>query len=201
MRSGASCAAQFRETRFGVSGSNHDTMNEPQLNAPSSTKRAPIPSGVEGRGRTEPSIRRRALGKRPPDRRRPSLFRGETLGALRRDLGVTPSELAGLRNEVLAGMQNNHQMRGPDHRNRCIHDPKTGFSDQAAQIAPPEDDRDPEDWTPPAAAEAEAVSLTMSPSASPPSSAMSTAASLPSVASETRAVSWHSVEPDIRLPA
>ena len=62
------------------------------------------------------------------------LFRGETLDALSRELGVTPGKLAEWRDEALAGMQAGLQSREPDHRDGFIHDLKAKVGDQAMQI-------------------------------------------------------------------
>jgi hypothetical protein len=62
------------------------------------------------------------------------IFRGETLDALSRELGVTPGALAQGRDEALAAMQAGLQSREPDHRDGFIHDLKAKVGGQATQI-------------------------------------------------------------------
>jgi len=68
----------------------HDTMKKPRHKAPSAAKRARSASGADEGGRQDKgrwSSRRKAEVVL-------RLFRGETLDALSRELGVTPSKLA-----------------------------------------------------------------------------------------------------------
>ncbi|MBU3729870.1 MAG: IS3 family transposase [Phycisphaerales bacterium] len=108
----------------------HDTMRKPRHKAPSAAQRARSASAA-------------AEGERPDKGRWSSrrktevvlrLFRGETLDALSRELGVTPGKLAEWRDEALAAMQAGLQSREPDHRDGFIHDLKAKVGDQAMQI-------------------------------------------------------------------
>ena len=108
----------------------HDTMRKPRHKAPSAAQRARSASAA-------------AEGDRPDNGRWSSrrktevvlrLFRGETLDALSRELGVTPGKLAEWRDEALAAMQAGLQSREPDHRDGFIHDLKAKVGDQAMQI-------------------------------------------------------------------
>ena len=108
----------------------HDTMKEPRHKAPSAAKRARSASGADEGDRQDKG--------RWSSRRKTEvvlrLFRGETLDALSRELGVTPGKLAEWRDEALAGMQAGLQSREPDHRDGFIHDLKAKVGDQAMQI-------------------------------------------------------------------
>jgi transposase len=108
----------------------HGTMRKPRHKAPSAAQRARSASAA-------------AEGDRPDKGRWSSrrktevvlrLFRGETLDALSRELGVTPGKLAEWRDEALAAMQAGLQSREPDHRDGFIHDLKAKVGDQAMQI-------------------------------------------------------------------
>ena len=108
----------------------HGTMRKPRHRAPSAAQRAHSASAA-------------AEGERPDKGRWSSrrktevvlrLFRGETLDALSRELGVTPGKLAEWRDEALAAMQAGLQSREPDHRDGFIHDLKAKVGDQAMQI-------------------------------------------------------------------
>jgi hypothetical protein len=108
----------------------HGTMRKPRHKAPSAAQRARSASAA-------------AEGERPDKGRWSSrrktevvlrLFRGETLDALSRELGVTPGKLAEWRDEALAAMQAGLQSREPDHRDGFIHDLKAKVGDQAMQI-------------------------------------------------------------------
>ena len=108
----------------------HDTMKKPRHKTPSAAKRARSASGAaEGdrhdKGRWS-SRRKTEIVLR--------IFRGETLDALSRELGVTPARLAEWRDEALAAMQAGLQSREPDHRDGFIHDLKAKVGDQAMQI-------------------------------------------------------------------
>jgi transposase len=108
----------------------HDTMKKPRYKTPSSAKRARSASGANEGERSDKgrwsSRRKTEIVLR--------LFRGETLDALSRELGVTPGKLAEWRDEALAGMQAGLQSREPDHRDGFIHDLKAKVGDQAMQI-------------------------------------------------------------------
>jgi transposase len=108
----------------------HDTMKKPRYKTPSSAKRARSASGADEGERSDKgrwsSRRKTEIVLR--------LFRGETLDALSRELGVTPGKLAEWRDEALAGMQAGLQSREPDHRDGFIHDLKAKVGDQAMQI-------------------------------------------------------------------
>ncbi len=108
----------------------HDTMKKPRDKTPSSAKRARSASGANEGERSDKgrwsSRRKTEIVLR--------LFRGETLDALSRELGVTPGKLAEWRDEALAGMQAGLQSREPDHRDGFIHDLKAKVGDQAMQI-------------------------------------------------------------------
>ena len=95
----------------------HDTMKTPRNKAPSAAKRAWSASEA-------------AEGARPDKGRWSSrrkteyvlrIFRGKTLDALSRELGVTPGTLAQRRDEALAAMPAGLQSREPDHRDGFIH--------------------------------------------------------------------------------
>ena len=105
-------------------------MQEPLHNTPSAAKRARSASGADEGDRQDKG--------RWSSRRKTEvvlrLFRGETLDALSRELGVTPGKLAEWRDEALAGMQAGLQSREPDHRDGFIHDLKAKVGDQAMQI-------------------------------------------------------------------
>ncbi len=108
----------------------HDTMKKPQHKTPSAAKRAPSASGADEGDRQDKG--------RWSSRRKTEvvlrLFRGETLDALSREVGVTPGKLAQWRDEALSGMQAGLQSREPDHRDGFIHDLKAKVGDQAMQI-------------------------------------------------------------------
>jgi len=108
----------------------HVTMKKPRHKAPSAAKRARSASGADEGDRQDKG--------RWSSRRKTEvvlrLFRGETLDALSRELGVTPGKLAEWRDEALAGMQAGLQSREPDHRDGFIHDLKAKVGDQAMQI-------------------------------------------------------------------
>lgn len=108
----------------------HDTMKKPRHKTASSAKRARSASGADEGDRQDKG--------RWSSRRKTEvvlrLFRGETLDALSRELGVTPGKLAEWRDEALAGMQAGLQSREPDHRDGFIHDLKAKVGDQAMQI-------------------------------------------------------------------
>ena len=108
----------------------HDTMKKLRHKTPSSAKRARSASGADEGDRQDKG--------RWPSRRKTEvvlgIFRGETLDALSRKLGVTPGKLAEWRDEALAGMQAGLQSREPDHRDGFIHDLKAKVGDQAMQI-------------------------------------------------------------------
>ena len=108
----------------------HDTMKKPRHKTPSAAKRARSASGADEGDRQDKgrwsSRRKTAVVLR--------LFRGETLDALSRELGVTPGKLAEWRDEAFAGMQAGLQSREPDHRDGFIHDLKAKVGDQAMQI-------------------------------------------------------------------
>jgi hypothetical protein len=108
----------------------HDTMKKPRHKTPSSAKRSRSASGADEGERSDKgrwsSRRKTEIVLR--------LFRGETLDALGRELGVTPGKLAEWRDEALAGMQAGLQSREPDHRDGFIHDLKAKVGDQAMQI-------------------------------------------------------------------
>jgi transposase len=108
----------------------HDTMKKPRDKTPSAAKRARSASGADEGERSDKgrwsSRRKTEIVLR--------LFRGETLDALSRELGVTPGKLAEWRDEALAGMQAGLQSREPDHRDGFIHDLKAKVGDQAMQI-------------------------------------------------------------------
>lgn len=108
----------------------HDTMKKPRHKTPSAAKRARSASGADEGDRQDKG--------RWSSRRKTEvvlrLFRGETLDALSRELGVTPGKLAEWRDEALAGMQAGLQSREPDHRDGFIHDLKAKVGDQAMQI-------------------------------------------------------------------
>jgi hypothetical protein len=108
----------------------HDTMKKLQHKAPSAAKRARSASRADEGDRFDKG--------RWSSRRKTEillrLFRGETLDALRRELGVTPGKLAESRDEALAGMQAGLQSREPDHRDGFIHNLKAKVGDQAMQI-------------------------------------------------------------------
>ena len=108
----------------------HDTMKKPRHKTPSAAKRARSASGADEGDRQDKG--------RWSSRRKTEvvlrLFRGETLDALSRELGVTPGKLAEWRDEALAGMQAGPQPREPDHRDGFIHDLKAKVGDQAMQI-------------------------------------------------------------------
>jgi transposase len=108
----------------------HGTMRKPRHKAPSAAQRARSASAAaEGergdKGRWS-SRRKAEVVLR--------LFRGETLDALSRELGVTAGRLAQWRDEALAAMQAGLQSREPDHRDGFIHDLKAKVGDQAMQI-------------------------------------------------------------------
>jgi transposase len=101
------------------------TMRKPRHNAPSAAQRARSASAAaEGE---------RADNGRWSSRRRsevvPRLFRGETLDALSRGLGVSPGRLAASRDEAIAAIQAGLQSREPDHRDGFIHDLKAKVGD------------------------------------------------------------------------
>jgi hypothetical protein len=75
----------FLRHPHGARGTMRDSMKEPRDKTPSAAKRARSARGADGRGRW-PSRRRTEVG--------PRLFRGETLDAPSRELGVTPCRLA-----------------------------------------------------------------------------------------------------------
>ena len=108
----------------------HDTMKKPRHKTPSAARRARSASGADEGDRQDKG--------RWPSRRKTEvvlgIFRGETLDALSRKLGVTPGKLAEWRDEALAGMQAGLQSREPDHRDGFIHDLKAKVGDQAMQI-------------------------------------------------------------------
>jgi hypothetical protein len=108
----------------------HDAMKKPRHKTPSAAKRARSASGADEGDRQDKgrwsSRRKTEIVLR--------LFRGETLDALSRELGVTPGKLAEWRDEALAGMQAGLQSREPDHRGGFIHDLKAKVGDQAMQI-------------------------------------------------------------------
>jgi hypothetical protein len=108
----------------------HDTMKKPRHKTPSAARRARSASGADEGDRQDKG--------RWPSRRKTEvvlgIFRGETLDALSRKLGVTPGKLAEWRDEALAGMQAELQSREPDHRDGFIHDLKAKVGDQAMQI-------------------------------------------------------------------
>ena len=108
----------------------HDTMKKPRHTTPSAAKRARSASGADEGERSDKG--------RWSSRRKTEIvlriFRGETLDALSRELGVTPGKLAEWRDEALAGMQAGLQSREPDHRDGFIHDLKAKAGDQAMQI-------------------------------------------------------------------
>ena len=105
-------------------------MMKPRNKTPSAAKRARSASGADEGDRQDKG--------RWSSRRKTEvvlrLFRGETLDALSRELGVTPGKLAEWRDEALAGMQAGLQSREPDHRDGFIHDLKAKVGDQAMQI-------------------------------------------------------------------
>jgi transposase len=108
----------------------HDSMKKPRHETSSAAKRARSASGAdegdrEDKGRWS-SRRKTGVVLR--------LFRGETLDALSRELGVAPGKLAEWRDEALAGMQAGLQSREPDQRDGFIHDLKAKVGDQAMQI-------------------------------------------------------------------
>ena len=108
----------------------HDTMKKPRHKTPSAATR-----GRRARGADEGD--RQDKGRWSSRRKTEvvlRLFRGETLDALSRELGVTPGKLAEWRDEALAGMQAGLQSREPDHRDGFIHDLKAKVGDQAMQI-------------------------------------------------------------------
>ena len=112
----------------------HDTMKKPRHKTPSAAKRARSASGAdEGDRQDHPSDRGRWSSRRKTEVVL-RLFRGETLDALSRELGVTPGKLAEWRDEALAGMQAGLQSREPDHRDGFIHDLTAKVGDQAMQI-------------------------------------------------------------------
>jgi transposase-like protein len=108
----------------------HDTMKKPRHKTPSAAKRARSASGADEGERSDKgrwsSRRKTEIVLR--------LFRGETLDALSRELGVTPGKLAEWRDEALVGMQAGLQSREPDHRDGFIHDLTVTVGDQAMQI-------------------------------------------------------------------
>jgi transposase len=78
----------------------HVTMKKPRHKTPSSAKRARSASGADEGDRS-------AKGRWSSRRKTEivlRIFRGETLDALSRELGVTPGKLAEGRDEALAGM-------------------------------------------------------------------------------------------------
>jgi len=79
----------------------HDTMKKPRHKTPSAAKRARSASGADEGDRQDKG--------RWSSRRKTEvvlrLFRGETLDALSREIGVTPGKLAEWCDEALAGMQ------------------------------------------------------------------------------------------------
>lgn len=108
----------------------HVTMRKPRHKAPSAAQRARSASAATEGDRTDKgrwSSRRKAEVVL-------RLFRGETLDALSRELGVTAGRLAQWRDEALAAMQAGLQSREPDHRDGFIHDLKAKVGDQAMQI-------------------------------------------------------------------
>jgi hypothetical protein len=88
----------------------HDTIKKPRHKTPSAAKRARSASRADEGDRQDKG--------RWSSRRKTEvvlrLFRGETLDALSRELGVTPGKLAEWRDEALAGMQAGLQSREPD---------------------------------------------------------------------------------------
>jgi hypothetical protein len=105
-------------------------MRKPRHKTPSAAKRARSASGADegdrqDKGRWSSRCKTEVVLR---------LFRGETLDALSRELGVTPGKLAEWRDEALAGMQAGLQSREPDHRDGFIHDLKAKVGDQAMQI-------------------------------------------------------------------
>jgi hypothetical protein len=106
------------------------TMRKPRHKAPSAAQRARSASAAaEGE---------RADKGRWSSRRKTEvvlrLFRGESLDALSRGLGVSPGRLAEWRDEAIAAMQAGLQCREPDNRDGFIHDLKAKVGDQAMQI-------------------------------------------------------------------
>jgi hypothetical protein len=105
----------------------HDTMKKPRHKTPLAAKRAQSASGADEGDRQDKG--------RWSSRRKTEvvlrLFRGETLDALSRELGVTTGKLAEWRNEALAGMHAGLQSREPDHRDGFIRDLKAKVGDQA----------------------------------------------------------------------
>ncbi len=101
----------------------HDTMKKQRHKTPSAAKRARSASGADEGDRQDKG--------RWSSRRKTEvvlrLFRGETLDAHSRELGVTPGKLAEWRDGALAGMQAGLHSREPDHRDGFIHDP-TNFN-------------------------------------------------------------------------
>jgi transposase len=108
----------------------HDTLKVPRHKTPSSAKRARSASGADEGERSDKgrwsSRRKTEIVLR--------LFRGETLDALSRELGVAPDKLAEWRDEALACMQAGLLSREPDHRDGFIHDLKAKVGDQTVQI-------------------------------------------------------------------
>jgi len=103
----------------------HGTMRKPRHKAPSAAQRARSASAAaegERGGKGRWSSRRKAEVVL-------RIFRGETLDALSRELGVTAGRLALWRDEALAAMQAGLQSREPDHRDGFIHDLKAKVGD------------------------------------------------------------------------
>lgn len=108
----------------------HDTVEKPRHRTPSAAQRARSASGAaegdrQDQGRWS-SRRKTEIVLR--------LFRGETLDALSRELGVTPTRLAEWRDEALAAMQAGLQSRQPDDRDLRIHDLRAKVGEQSMQI-------------------------------------------------------------------
>jgi hypothetical protein len=109
-------------------------MKKPRHKTPSAAKLARSTSGAgEGERHDHASDRGRRSSRRRTEIVRRN-FRGETLDALSREVGVTPGKLAEWRDEALAGMQAGLQSREPDHRDGFIHDLTVTVGDQAMQI-------------------------------------------------------------------
>ena len=86
----------------------HDTMKKPRHKTPSAAKRARSASGAdEGDRQEHPSDRGRWSSRREIEVVL-RIFRGETLDALSRELGVTPGKLAELRDEALRDFAKRH---------------------------------------------------------------------------------------------
>jgi transposase len=94
----------------------YETMTKPRHKAPSGAKRRRSASGADEVDRSDKG--------RWSNRRRTEivlrLFRGETLDALRRELGGTPGKLTEWRDQALAGVQAGRQSREPDHHEGFI---------------------------------------------------------------------------------